>query len=101
MVNGNKSGENFKSLLICCVLGKYDPSYSCLFYSSYATVEIDFQYVKYLFQFLLLRNEETYKTLHMSFLNYLLIVKAKPGDLCIIIIIIVFSFSKFFTLRIM
>ena len=90
MVNGNKSGKIFNTLLICCVLGKYNPSYSYLFCGSNDIVEMNFQFVKYLFQFLLLLNfgKETYHTQHMSFLNYLLIIRAKLGDLCIIIIVI-------------
>ena len=35
-----------KTLLTCCVLGKYDASYSCLFLGSYDTVEINFRIVK-------------------------------------------------------
>ena len=94
MVNGNESGKIFNTLLICCVLGKYNPSYSYLFCGSNDIVEMNFQFVKYLFQFLLLLNfgKETYHTQHMSFLNYLLIIKAKLEDLCIIAIIIIIIF---------
>ena len=35
MMNGTESGEIFKTLLTCCVLGKYDASYSCLLCGSY------------------------------------------------------------------
>ena len=56
MVNGSESVKISKTLLTCCVLGKYDASYSCLFLGSYDTVEINFPIVKYLFRFLLLRN---------------------------------------------
>ena len=31
MIDGAESGKIFKTLLICCVLGKYDASYSVLF----------------------------------------------------------------------
>ena len=41
-------------------------------------------------------NDEIYQTLQMSFLNYLLIIKAKLGDLCIITIIIIIIFYIFF-----
>ena len=94
-----KSVKISKTLLTCCVLGKYDASYSCLFLFSYDTVEINFPIVKYLFRFLLLRNSnnETNGTLHMSFLNYLFTIEAKLGDLFIINIIIIKSFSIFFT----
>ena len=80
-------------------MGKYDVSYSYLFLGSYDTVEINFPIVKYLFRFLLLRNSnnETNGTLHMSFLTYWSIIKAKLGDLCIIDIIIIIGFSIFFT----
>ena len=90
MVNGNETGKIFKTFLICCVLGKYNPSYSYLFCGSDDIVEMNFQFVKYLFQFLLLLNfdRETYHTQHMSFLNYLLIIRAKLGDPSIIIIVI-------------
>ena len=99
MVNGNESVKISKTLLTCCVLGKYDASYSYLFLGSYDTVEINFPIVKYLFRFLLLRNSnnETNGTLHMSFLTYWSIIKAKLGDLCIIDIIIIIGFSIFFT----
>ena len=99
MVNGNESVKISKTLLTCCVLGKYDASYSCLFLGSYDTVEINFPIVKYLFRFLLLRNSnnETNGTLHMSFLNYLFTIEAKLGDLFIIKIIVIISFSIFFT----
>ena len=75
-------------------MGKYEASYSCLFCCSYDTVEIDLQFVKYWFGFLNQRNfnDEIYQTLQMSFLNYLLIIKAKLGDLCIITIIIIIIF---------
>ena len=46
MVNGNESVKISKTLLTCCVLGKYDASYSCLFLGSYDTVEINFRIVK-------------------------------------------------------
>ena len=80
-------------------MGKYDVSYSYLFLGSYDTVEINFPIVKYLFRFLLLRNSnnETNGTLHMSFINYLFTIEAKLGDLCMIKIIIIISFSIFFT----
>ena len=42
MIDGAESGKIFKTLLICCVLGKYDASYSCLFCCSYETFETDF-----------------------------------------------------------
>ena len=90
MINGNETGKIFNTFLICCVLGKYNPSYSYLFCGSDDIVEMNFQFVKYLFQFLLLLNfdRETYHTQHMSFLNYLLIIRAKLGDPSIIIIVI-------------
>ena len=99
MVNGNESAKISKTLLRCCVMGKNDASYSYLFLGSYDTVEINFPIVKYLFRFLLLRNSnnETNGTLHMSFLNYLFNIEAKLGDLCMIKIIIIISFSIFFT----
>ena len=99
MVNCNESVKISKTLLTCCVLGKYDASYSYLFLGSYDTVEINFPIMKYLFRFLLLRNSnnETNGTLHMSFLNYLFTIEAKLGDLCMIKIIIIISFSIFFT----
>ena len=58
----------FKNPVICCMLGEYDPSYSCLFCSSYETVEIDSPFVKYLIRCLNLRNSnnETSQTLNMS-----------------------------------
>ena len=98
MVNGNESAKISKTLLKCCVMGKYDVSYSYLFLGSYDTVEINFPIVKYLFRFLLLRNSnnETNGTLHMSFINYLFTIEAKLGDLCMIKIIIIISFSIFF-----
>ena len=98
MINGTDSGKIFKALSIHCVLGKYEASYSCLFCCSYYTVEIDLQFVKYWFGFLNQRNfnDERYQTLQMSFLNYLLIIKAKLGDLCIITIIIIIIFYIFF-----
>ena len=40
MVNGNESVKISKTLLTCCVLGKYDASYSCLFLGSYDTVQL-------------------------------------------------------------
>ena len=46
MVNGNESVKISKTLLTCCVLGKYDASYFCLFLGSYDTVEINFPIVK-------------------------------------------------------
>ena len=46
-------------------------------------------------------NDEIYQTLQMSFLNYLLIIKAKVWDLCIIIIIIIISFSLLIAFHIM
>ena len=66
MVNGNESVKFSKTLLTCCVLGKYDANYFCLFLGSYDTVEINFPIVKYLFRFLLLwnSNDETNGTLH-------------------------------------
>ena len=92
MIDGAESGKIFKTLLICCVLGKYDASYSCLFCCSYETFETDFPICEIFISNLNLRNynNETYQTLQISFLNYLLINKAKLWDLCIIIII---SFS--------
>ena len=73
MIDGAESGKIFKTLLICCVLGKYDASYSCLFCCSYETVETDFPICEIFISVLNLRNSknETYQTLHMSFLNYL------------------------------
>ena len=58
----------FKNPVICCMLGEYDPSYSCLFCSSHETVEMDFLFVKYLFRYLNLRNSnnETYQTVNLS-----------------------------------
>ena len=99
MINGHESVKISKTLLTCFVLGKYDASYSCFFLGSYDTVEINFPFFKYLFRFLLLRssNNETNRTLHMSFLTYRSIIKAKLGDLCIIDIIIIIGFSIFFT----
>ena len=46
VINGIQSGKMFKTLVMCCVLGKYNPSYSCLFWVSYETVEIDFPFVE-------------------------------------------------------
>ena len=99
MVNGNESVKISKTLLTCCVLGKYDASYSYLFLGSYDTVEINFPIVKYLFRFLLLRNSnnETNGTLHISFLNYLFTIEGKLGDLFIVKIIVIISVSIFFT----
>ena len=92
-----------KTPVMCCVLGKCDPFYSCLFCASSEAVELDYPFVKYLFWFLILQNSnnEIYQNLHMSFLNYLLIIKAKRGDLCTVIIIIIISFSISFTFRTM
>ena len=72
MIDGAESGKIFKTLLICCVLGKYDASYSVLFCCSYETVETDFPICEIFISVLNLRNSknETYQTLHMSFLNY-------------------------------
>ena len=102
MINGNESVKIFKTLLISCVLGKYDVCYSFfqLFCGSYEIVELDFPFVNNSVWFLNLRNSnnETYQTLHTGFLNYLLIAKGRVRDLCIIIIIIIIiSFSIFFT----
>ena len=62
--------------------------------------KLTFQFVKYLFPILTLRNSinETYQTLQISFPNYLFIIKAKLWDLCIIIII---SFSILIAFRMM
>ena len=100
MIDGAESGKIFKTLLICCVLGKYDASYSCLFCCSYETFETDFPIREIFISNLNLRNynNETYQTLQISFLNYLFINKAKLWDLCIIIII---SFSILIAFRIM
>ena len=40
--NISESGKMVKTPVICCMLGEYDPSYSCLFFGSYETVEMDF-----------------------------------------------------------
>ena len=103
MINGAEFGKIFKTLLICSVLGKYDTSYSPLFCCSYETVETDFPIYEIFISILNLRNSDNkrYQTLHMSFLNYLLIIKAKVWDLCIIIIIIIISFSILIAFRIM
>ena len=100
MIDGAESGKIFKTLLICCVLGKYDASYSCLFCCSYETFETDFPICEIFISNLNLRNynNETYQTLQISFLNYLFINKAKLWDLCIIIIS---SFSILIAFRIM
>ena len=73
MIDGAESSKIFKTLLICCVLGKYDASYSALFCCNYETVETDFPICEIIISILNLRNSknETYQTLHMSFLNYL------------------------------
>lgn len=62
MIDGAESGKIFKTLLICCVLGKYDASYSCLFCSSYETFETDFPIREIFISNLNLRNynNETY-----------------------------------------
>ena len=98
MIDGAESGKIFKTLLICCVLGKYDASYSCLFCCSYETFETDFPICEIFISNLNLRNynNETYQTLQISFLNYLFINKAKLRDLCIII-----SFSILIAFRVM
>ena len=99
MIDGAESGKIFKTLLICCVLGKYDASYSCLFCCSYETFETDFPICEIFISNLNLRNynNETSQTLQISFLNYLFINKAKFWDLRIIIII---SFSILIAFRI-
>ena len=51
MVNGNESVKISKTLLTCCVPGKYDASYSYLFLGSYDTVEINFPIVNIYFDF--------------------------------------------------
>ena len=106
MINGAEFGKIFKTLLICSVQGKYDTSYSPLFCCSYETVETvetDFPIYEIFISILNLRNSDNkrYQTLHMSFLNYLLIIKTKVWDLCIIIIIIIISFSISIAFRIM
>ena len=81
VINGTQCDKMFKTPVICCVL---TPS------------KLTFLLWNIYLGFFNIRNSnnETYQTLHMSFLNYLLIIKAKLGDLCIIIILI--SFSIFF-----
>ena len=100
MKNTTESGKIFKTLQICYVLGKYDASYSCLFCCSYETVETDFPICEVIISILNPRNSknEIYQNLRIPFLNYLLIIKAKLRDLCIIIII---SFSILITFRTM
>ena len=73
MIDGAESGKIFKTLLICCVLGKYDASYSVLFCRSFETVETDFPICEIFISILNLRNSnnETYQTLHISFPKYL------------------------------
>ena len=74
MIKRTESDKIFKTLLISCVLGKYDASYSCLFCCSYETVETDFSVCKVFISILNLRNSnnEMYQTLRVSFLDYLL-----------------------------
>ena len=54
-----KSVKISKTLLTCCVLGKYDASYSCLFLFSYDTVEINFPIVKYFYSYGTLITKQT------------------------------------------
>ena len=54
------------------MLGKYDASYPYFFCCSYKTVETNFPICEIFIFILNLRssNNETYQTLHISFLNY-------------------------------
>ena len=98
-MNGTEPIKIFKTLLISCVLGKYDVCNSCFSYSAVT----NFPFLNNSFLFLNLRNSnnETYQTLHTGFLDYLLIAKGRVRDLCIIIIIIIISFSIIFTFHTM
>ena len=69
MINGTESGKIFKTLCLCCLLGKYDAGYSCLFCCSNETVETNFPICEMFISILNQLNSynETYQTLHMSF----------------------------------